>query len=362
MSCHCYFVPKYIEDRVYSKHLDKNQKALSVSSKFLHEHNSLKTSKVWKDSTFPIKNHVYTAKNRRRSPGILAAASMNQAVATKDINVVTAWILTDYFIRFCNTVLLDKTSGLESLKGANLIKFNGDLNHSEVFDIKSTIHYYMKYNNALYDGEQVIYGDGDGIVFEDFAQDPSVVFHSLWHIITERSCKLLHKDQSGSLLMSLFDIFASIIMQWMNGETVDEASWLIGERCIIDNSEQGGRYALRSMSDPGTAFIDHPYMGTDDQRQDMSKYDISSEDSVYKNSGIPNHVFYLFAKSIGGYSWNIPCKIWFETITTPGLISPNSTFVEFAQSTISVATDLYGTSDRSIVDKLSNVWQLVKVL
>ena len=74
--------------------------------------------------------------------------------------------------------------------------------------------------------------------------------------------------------------------------------------------------------------------GTDDQPQDMSHYYTGKEDNggVHINSGIPNHAFYLFAKAVGGYSWDIPCKIWFTVITTKGLISPNATFAEFAQA------------------------------
>lgn len=80
----------------------------------------------------------------------------------------------------------------------------------------------------------------------------------------------------------------------MNGETVDDASWLIGERFVIDVNNVP--YALRSLADPGTAYIDNPYIGTDDQPQDMSHYYSCSEDNggVHINSGIPNHAFNLF--------------------------------------------------------------------
>lgn len=61
-------------------------------------------------------------------------------------------------------------------------------------------------------------------------------------------------------------------------------------------------------------------------------------------------------------SWDIPCKIWYKTITTPGLISPNCTFVEFAQATLTSATELYGSTQPTIIDKLRRAWQTVKVL
>ena len=105
-------------------------------------------------------------------------------------------------------------------------------------------------------------------------------------------------------------------------------------------------------------------MGTDDQPQDMDHFDSSSEDNggVHKNSGIPNYCFYLFCKTVGGFSWDVPCKIWYETIITPGLISPNCTFVEFAQATLTSATELYSSTQPAVIDKLRCAWQLVKVI
>jgi Zn-dependent metalloprotease len=342
-SC-CFFIPKYIEDKVNIRNIDLSPKTAMISAAFHCQRRSSKHLEINNLQNSLVKCNIYTAKNRRHLPGSLVAGSMNEASQSKDPDIVGAWTYSDYFIRFCRTVL-----GLNIFNGENGI-------------IKSTVHYYTKYNNSFFNGSQLIYGDGDKITFEDFAQDPSAVFHELWHWITDKTCGLINQDQSGSLNDSLSDVFASIIMQWMNGETVDEASWLIGERCVIDIN--GVSYAVRSLADPGTAFVNHPYMGTDQQPQDMTQYYSGSEDNggVHINSGIPNHAFYLFAKAIGGYSWDIPCKIWYKTITTSGLISPNATFSEFAQATITTATELYAALDSSIIDKLRTAWQSVKVL
>ncbi|CAH6419961.1 Peptidase family M4 [uncultured virus] len=347
MPHHCYFVPKHLEDRIHSHNRDISPKTPSVSDDIRERRRNRAEDATLMNraiSAITAKNHVFNAKNRRRQPGTLIASSMNEATTSKDLDAVGAWVLSDYFLRFCREVLVRA-----SFDGAN-------------GDIISTIHYYTKYNNAFFDGDQMVYGDGDGTVFEDFSQDPSVVFHELWHGVTDRTCGLVYQDQSGALNESLSDVFASIIMQWMNGETIDQASWLIGERCVIDISRMA--YALRSLADPGTAFVKHPYMGTDDQPQDMDHYDRSPDDNgqVHKNSGIPNHAFYLFAKSVGGYAWNVPCKIWFKTITTPGLISPNATFSDFAQGTLSAATELYASSNPGVVEKLRKAWQMVKVI
>lgn len=360
MLCNCYIIPKHIEERVNTRYNDSMKslpRTSEISSKMRSQRISHKDSQRVSDKKIEegnlegedskhvlIKNEVYTAKNRSNLPGTLVATSMSDASSSKDLNAVCMCIYSDYFIRFCCDIL-----GRKSFDDKNSA-------------IKSTVHYYVKYNNAFFNGTQIVCGDGDHITFEDFAQDPTVVFHELWHGVTDITCGLKYSDQSGALNESLSDVFASIIVQWMNGENVDEASWLIGDRCVIDIN--GVHYALRSLADPGIAFVDHPYMGTDDQPYNMNKYYSGIDDNggVHINSGIPNHAFYLFAKSVGGVSWDIPCKIWYKTISTKELIYQCTTFCEFAQATIMVATELYGSNNIQIVDKLRSAWQSVNVI
>ena len=97
MSCHCYFIPKYIEERVRNK--DISPKALEISDEFRSHRQSLK---YVLDS--PSKNHVFTAKNRRYLPGSLVAASISDAAASKDPDAICAWIFSDYFARFCRMI------------------------------------------------------------------------------------------------------------------------------------------------------------------------------------------------------------------------------------------------------------------
>lgn len=52
----------------------------------------------------------------------------------------------------------------------------------------------------------MVYGDGDDVIFEDFAQDPSVVFHELWHGVTDITCGSEYRDKSGALNESISDV------------------------------------------------------------------------------------------------------------------------------------------------------------
>lgn len=47
--------------------------------------------------------------------------------------------------------------------------FNRDSIDGKGKQLRSVVHYATKYNNAFWDGTQMVYGDGDGVYFSDFA-------------------------------------------------------------------------------------------------------------------------------------------------------------------------------------------------
>ena len=71
------------------------------------------------------------------------------------------------------------------------------------------------------------------------------------------------------------------------------ADWLVGEGIFLPGVN--GR-ALRSMSDPGTAY-DDPQLGQDPQVGSMADYVETTSDNggVHLNSGIPNRAFVIAA-------------------------------------------------------------------
>jgi hypothetical protein len=99
--------------------------------------------------------------------------------------------------------------------------------------LTSTVHYDQGYDNAFWNGQQMIYGDGDGQYFQRFTICLDVIGHELTHGVTQNEAQLLYKDQSGALNESISDVFGSLVKQWANNQTVDEADWLIGARHCI---------------------------------------------------------------------------------------------------------------------------------
>jgi Zn-dependent metalloprotease len=204
--------------------------------------------------------------------------------------------------------------------------------------LDSTVHYSQNYDNAFWNGQQMVYGDGDGEIFNRFTISIDVIGHELTHGVTQFEAGLIYQGQQGALNESMSDVFGALVKQWVNKQTADQADWLIGQGLFT--SKING-VALRSMKAPGTAY-DDPLLGKDPQPGHMKDIYKGNKDNggVHINSGIPNRAFYLAATAIGGYAWEKAGKIWY--ITLRDRLRAWSDFSRAAKHTIDVAAELYG--------------------
>jgi Zn-dependent metalloprotease len=207
--------------------------------------------------------------------------------------------------------------------------------------LNATVHFDQKFDNAFFDGERMVFGDGDADLFNRFTISVDVIGHELTHGVTGDEAKLVYLNQSGALNESISDVFGSLVKQFALKQTADQADWLIGGE-LFTAKVHG--VALRSMKEPGTAF-DDPLLGKDPQPATMRNYVQTSEDNggVHINSGIPNHAFALAAIQIGGHAWEKAGRIWYETLRDPRL-RPTASFRSFARLTVANADRLYGHS------------------
>jgi hypothetical protein len=201
-----------------------------------------------------------------------------------------------------------------------------------------TVHYGTGYDNAFWDGTQMVFGDGDGRVFTRFTIAVDVIGHELTHGVTEFTAALTYQGQSGALNESLSDVFGSMVKQRALGQTAEQADWLIGAGLFLP-SVHG--VALRSMKAPGTAY-DDPQLGKDPQPATMAGYVQTTDDNggVHLNSGIPNHAFALAATVIGGYSWEGAGQVWYDVLTG-GHLPQDCDFATFAAATVAAAEQRY---------------------
>lgn len=210
--------------------------------------------------------------------------------------------------------------------------------------LDSTVHYQKSYDNAFWNGEQMVYGDGDEDLpvnerlFNRFTIAIDVIGHELTHGVTQFEAKLTYSLQPGALNESMSDVFGSLVKQYSLNQTAAQADWLIGAGLLTSNVNG---VALRSMKAPGTAY-DDPVLGKDPQPGHMKDYvtTISDNGGVHINSGIPNHAFYITATELGGNAWDKAGQIWYVTLRDK--LSASSNFQDCANLTYQVAGQLYG--------------------
>jgi Zn-dependent metalloprotease len=219
--------------------------------------------------------------------------------------------------------------------------------------LDATVHYGTDYDNAFWNGSAMVFGDGDGELFNRFTISLDVIGHELTHGVTEDEAQLVYMYQPGALNESISDVFGSLVKQFKLQQTADQADWLIGQG-LLTAKVHG--VALRSMKEPGTAY-DDPTLGKDPQPRDMKHYVVTTQDNggVHINSGIPNRAFYLAASKIGGYAWEKAGRIWYETLRDPKL-RRIAGFRAFAGLTVTNADRLYGhaSTERKAVTEAWN--------
>ena len=218
--------------------------------------------------------------------------------------------------------------------------------------LQGYVHRGTNYNNAFWDGQAMVFGDGDGRIFTDFTGSLDVIAHELTHGVTEHTAGLEYHNQPGALNEHISDVFGSLVKQWSLKQSAAEADWLIGSEVFTPGIEAD---ALRSLKAPGNAY-DNSTFGKDPQPDHMSKFvhrpdtDEGDHGGVHINSGIPNKAFYLTAVSIGGFAWEAPGHIWYESLKAS---SVRTQFQEFADTTYFKAEELYGagsTEQQAVLD------------
>lgn len=222
--------------------------------------------------------------------------------------------------------------------------------------LNATVHYGEKYGNAFWDGERMVFGDGDNDLFLDFTLPVDVIGHELTHGVTQYTANLEYFSQSGALNESMSDVFGALIKQYSLGQSADAADWLIGAGLLGPNVTG---VALRSMKEPGTAY-DDDVLGKDPQPARMEDYVRTGRDNggVHINSGIPNHAFYLAATALGGNAWERAGRIWYDVLTG-GELSTTARFSDFARLTVAAARARFGEGEEQ--EALLKAWSQVGV-
>ena len=259
---------------------------------------------------------VYDAGSTWELPGILVREEGQPATGDPDTDAAYDYVgdTYDYFLT---------RHGRDSYDGAGA-------------PLISTVNFcpyyppaFCPYENAFWDGEQMVYGQG-------FSRADDVTGHELTHAVTDWSARLFYYMQSGALNESFSDIFGEVV-DLTNGAGNDDPAvrWQLGEDLPIG--------AIRNMmnpkayGDPGK--VSDPELKCQDPRSDGG--------GVHSNSGIPNHAFALMAdggayngKSVAGIGLAKAASIQYRVLTEY-LVSASG-FVDAYHALQQACTDLVG--------------------
>jgi Zn-dependent metalloprotease len=289
----------------------------------------------------PLHRQVFDAQGRTFLPGTLLRDEDDPPTRDKDAD--EAYENVGIALQFYKTVL-----GRDSVDGRGM-------------RIDASVHYGFRFANAMWTGEQMIVGDGDGQLVSGLSRSLGIIAHEFSHGITQhivrgglgvaqvpgRPPEL--KGEAGALNESFADVFASMIKQWHAGQEVEKADWLLGEDILA----AGAGKAIRSLKDPGNHKLT---FSKDDQIKNFKQY--RPTDEAHKASGIANHAFYLAATSLGGKSWETLGAVWLKAFDR---LRARATFLDAAHATMEVATALHGARSAHH-EAVKAAWKKVNVL
>ena len=211
----------------------------------------------------------------------------------------------------------------------------------------STVHYKVAYDNAFWNGRQMVYGDG-GTIFYPLSGALDVVAHEITHGITDAISNLTYCKEPGALSESWSDV-----MGMFNAIDYGYAKpYWIASTIMKIAVTQPAYYALRRMDDP--PFRTDQYSQNDydpkyplnswGQPENTAEQYIAGcwpwtdNGGVHINSGIPNKAAYLITvnPSVG------PAKAKQIYYYAMFYLTAGSQFVNARDAVEQAATDLYG--------------------
>lgn len=227
--------------------------------------------------------------------------------------------------------------------------------------VDASVHYGFRFANAMWTGEQMIVGDGDGHHVAGLAGSLGLIAHEFCHgvsqhlvphglgVVLEPGKPPTLAGEAGALNESFSDVFASMVKQWHAGQDAASADWLLGEDVLA----RGTGKAVRSLADPGNR---HLTWQEDDQVKHLSQY--KPGDEAHTASGIANHAFYLAATHVGGKSWENFAAVWLQGYDA---LHAKATFRDAAKATGHAAATVHGTGSK-VHQAVKAGWKEVGVL
>lgn len=341
MSCTCFFIPKsvlerFANDKLLTPEIRRAAFESSLLSDLLRQSrtqhgafiNASRTlSSHLEELTTEPESVVFDARHTQTLPG----KSVPNPGPSTDSSAKRAYAQAAQVAQFYQTVF--KRNSVDNA-GATLV---------------SSVHFGRKYNNAMWNGTQMVYGDGDGKLFVDFTEGNDVIGHELTHGVTQYTLELGYTDDAGGLNESLSDCFGSMFRQWEAKQTSQTADWLIGSDIIGPLAKERNVTCLRNMANPADPRALSP--------QPTKYSQITPGMDPHFTSGPPNLAFCTACKGVPGNSWETVGQVWYHVMVTAGP-QPTMSMANFAGRTRQAAVQLFGARPE-VAKSIDAAWKSV---
>jgi Zn-dependent metalloprotease len=204
----------------------------------------------------------------------------------------------------------------------------------------SSVHYGDEVANAFWNGEQMLYGDGDGTLFGRFTKSIDVVGHELTHGVVQFTANLEYYGEPGALNEHFADVFGILVrFAKTGGDPADPDNWFIGGEILLPSV---GAKGIRTFT-ADKAYENNQHLGDDPQPKHYASKYTGPRDfgGVHINSGIPNHAFYRVVQALGPTGLQKAGAIWYETLKS---LTQYSEFQEAAEKSLQAAGTRFGAT------------------
>ncbi|WP_249124094.1 M4 family metallopeptidase [Saccharopolyspora erythraea] len=121
--------------------------------------------------------------------------------------------------------------------------------------LDGVVHFGRKVDNAFWDGDQMLFGDGSEKLFTRLTKSLSVAAHELGHGVIQFDGPLVYQGQSGALNEHIADAFGVMVHQWAHHETDDVGPFHRPRRRVARSARTPHRASrIRTV---GAAVADH---------------------------------------------------------------------------------------------------------
>jgi Zn-dependent metalloprotease len=296
----------------------------------------------------------YRLRETTRGKGVTtlnARRSTNLAAAVDFVDNDNNWTAAEYDNAAFDNVALDAHIGAQTTQDYWVTQHGRDSFDDRGTVLLSYVHYDSNLANAMWDGAEMLYGDGGGIFRPLTAVD--ICGHEIGHAVCGATAALIYRNESGALNEGFSDIWGACVEHHFDPT---KQTWLIGEDISLNGT------ALRTMSNPNAEGNPDTYLGT-------YWYTGSGDNGgVHHNSGVLNYWFYLLSQggsgsndfgttySVSGIGITKAAQVAYRAERL--YLGSSANFSEASKATLQAAVDLFGFGSGEVA-AVAQAWRAV---